>query len=326
MGESDQRGTLAGGLRAVLAPHAGYRYSGSIAAHAYEVMAQYLQVSEQRGTPTLTRVIVLGPSHHVHLTNIAVSNAFQLETPLGALAVDRAAAESLVSSGSVRYTSQAEDENEHSIEMHLPFIAFVVQVLSRAMAKGAANAARAPSTSAVIPGVSVLPIMVGSLTLEREREFGALLAPLIRDERTLTVVSSDFCHFGQRFRYCPKPEPGLPLHRSIEALDRRGMALIESRDHGAFSSYLAETRNTICGRHPIGLLMAALDIIDGSTGDTGGANANAKAERAAGDGQPSAARGKHRIRFVAYAQSNQAADASDSSVSYAAAIVTREQY
>lgn len=85
------------------------------------------------------------------------------------------------------------------------------------------------------------------------------------------------------------------IWQSIEWLDRQGMEAIESGQPEAFNAYQAQYRNTICGRHPIGVLLNMLQH----------------------------AQGKYKIAFRCYEQSSQCKVASDSSVSYAAAVVTR---
>lgn len=62
--------------------------------------------------------------------------------------------------------------------------------------------------------------MVGVLSLEREAEFGQILAPYLADPQNLFVISSDFCHWGQRFRYTHYDESDGPIHKSIEKLDK----------------------------------------------------------------------------------------------------------
>ena len=65
------------------------------------------------------------------------------------------------------------------------------------------------------------------------------------------VVSSDFCHWGRRFNYMPFAGEG-EIFKAIEALDRQGMGIVEAQDPAAFTRYLQQHSNTICGRHPIG--------------------------------------------------------------------------
>jgi MEMO1 family protein len=102
-----------------------------------------------------------------------------------------------------------------------------------------------------------VPILVGDLSLDAERDYGVLLAPYLADPHTLFVVSSDFCHWGKRFRYTYLDPACKEIYQSIEKTDREGMRLIEAKDPQGFAKYLQTTKNTICGRHPIGVLLQA---------------------------------------------------------------------
>jgi len=258
--------------RAIIAPHAGFRYSGAVSAHAFRQVA----------AAHVRRVFVLGPSHHVRLNGCALSGLASLATPLGSLTVDRQMCDALHATGHFTSMSTATDEDEHSIEMMLPFIAKVMQ----------GHRER----------VMVVPVLVGSLSYDKEALYGSLLAPHLTDPHTLFVVSSDFCHWGDRFRYSPGAEQTeLPIHEYISRLDHQGMALIEEQSPAAFSDYLKKTHNTICGRHPIGVLLHMIQHLKQG---------------------PSAP--KMSLRFLQYAQSNAVTRTNDSSVSYAAASLTFE--
>lgn len=129
-----------------------------------------------------------------------------------------------------------DDEEEHSIEMMLAFVAKVMET------RGAEN-------------FTIVPIMVGSLNIEREENYGRIMAKYLLDPETVFVISSDFCHWGSRFQYQYYDKEWGAIHESISKLDKMGMDLIETMDPSAFSSYLKRYRNTICGRHPIAVLL-----------------------------------------------------------------------
>ena len=226
----------------------------------------------------------------------------------------------LLATGKFRLTTRSEDEEEHSLEMQLPFIA---RVLARAR-RGSDSTITTTNRSAVLPGVSVLPVMVGSLDYSAEQAYGALLAPIISDPSTFTVISSDFCHWGKRFSYSRMGDGTGPIWQCIQALDRRGMDLIEACNHAGFSAYLKETRNTICGRHPIGILLAALQVLGGGQRGSSSSGSSSSGSSSSGSSNgctKASSTQQHRIQFVAYAQSSRCEEASDSSVSYAAAVV-----
>mmetsp|Transcript_61406 Transcript_61406/g.192477 ORF Transcript_61406/g.192477 Transcript_61406/m.192477 type:complete len:330 (-) Transcript_61406:44-1033(-) len=294
--EGELRGQLAALLReaafargsgrppkALIAPHAGLRYCGPTAACAY--------VNLEPGT--VERIVVLGPSHHKRIQGCALPAAglAAYRTPLGPLDLDLGALEELRDTGDFDELGLRDDEAEHSIEMQLPFVALAME--------GAGDWV-------------LLPILVGRLGPDAIARFAEHLGPLFDDPTTLFVVSSDFCHWGAKFRYQPRlpvrplasssavPGAGAagranPINAGIESLDLRGIDLICQQDGQAFSQYLEAEGNTICGRNPIRLLLELL----------------------------AARPGRFRVRFLHYSQSRlmgPAPAAGDSSVSYAAGL------
>ncbi|THH34067.1 hypothetical protein EUX98_g56 [Antrodiella citrinella] len=271
--------------------HAGYSYSGPAAAWAYKSI----------DTTGIKRVFILGPSHHVWLDGCALSKCTEYQTPLGDLPLDLDTIRELRGTGEFSDMDLSTDEDEHSIEMHLPYVRKVFEGQD----------------------IRVVPILVGGIQKEKEAKFGTLLAPYLAKDDTLFVISSDFCHWGTRFQYtfyyttAEKSAPSVrlsrnghapstqyPIHESISALDHEAMELLTippnngSSAHHDFAQYLAKTKNTICGRHPIGVLLGALGELE----KTGGASTM--------------------LKWVRYEQSSQCVDVHDSSVSYASAYVT----
>jgi len=171
---------------------------------------------------------------------------------------------------------QEVDEDEHSIEMQLPYLAHIFKDR--------------------LDDVTFIPIMVGSLNENKEKQYAKLLNKYISQEGTIVVVSSDFCHWGKRFRYTNQIGDYNHIYESIEALDREGMDWIEKKDLSGFHEYLSRTKNTICGRMPICLLLACINYAESK----GQMDCN--------------------IKFVSYAQSGKVTSSSESSVSYAAAV------
>lgn len=109
----------------------------------------------------------------------------------------------------------------------------------------------------------LLPMMVGQVPNKNMPLYAKALQSLFLDPQTLFVISSDFCHWGDNFDYKPimpefKNQVPQKIHKSIEAMDRIGMDLIESQDLAGFQQYLQETDNTICGERPIQVLLALI--------------------------------------------------------------------
>ncbi|KAL0590403.1 hypothetical protein ABG067_001649 [Albugo candida] len=252
-------------VNGIIAPHAGFRFSGPVAAHAYCHLID---------RPDIKRVFVLGPSHHVYLEGCALTSASHYETPFGMLPIDAEINEMLIKTGEFRRMSMNVDEAEHSIEMHLPFIARTLKSQT----------------------FSVVPILVGNTNQNDNLKYGRLLAEFMSDASNFFVISSDFCHWGARFRYQPYDAVHGEIHEYIEHLDQEAIKLLETLDATGFETYIKSTGNTICGQHPISIIMQAILSLNES--------------------QPA-------IKFVKYAQSSACKKKSDSSVSYASALILR---
>ena len=292
-------------LRAIVCPHAGYTYSGPTAAFPYQALRYELSSSSSSLPSRIQTIVVLHPSHHVYLDGCAVSGARVVETPVGNLNVDEMLREEILQFGRTKnqsynnkmskfsIMSQSDDEHEHSGEMQYPFIAQILQQLD------------------LLNQVRILPIMCGALSVEQEIHYGRTLASILDRNEILTVISTDFCHWGSRFRYNPTPPAGggggddkMPIHEFIAQLDRRGMDLIAAQTPGAFADYLKQTHNTICGRHAVAVWLRA---IEASSSVSSSVSAKKELE----------------ISFVKYAQSSAVTSLRDSSVSYAGALATQ---
>ena len=101
----------------------------------------------------------------------------------------------------------------------------------------------------------MVPIMIGNISSEKEKMYGELLAKYYLLPNTVFVISSDFCHWGERFSYTYYDDKCGEIWNSIESLDRKGMQLIESLDPVEFKNYLKQFDNNICGRHPISVFL-----------------------------------------------------------------------
>jgi MEMO1 family protein len=271
-------------IRGIVGPHAGYSYSGPTAAYAYQVWRESWKrqiETGQRQVHDVDTILVLHPSHYVFLDGCALSSACELETPLGNLLVASELRQSLWDTNQFSIMDQETDEREHSGEMHYPLIAKILSDLG------------------VLEQVRILPIMVGSINPEKEEYFGSILAKFIAKQNIMTIVSSDFCHWGARFDYQPMPQSNtLKIFEHISELDHQGMKIIELQEPGAFATYIRTTRNTVCGRHPLGVWLNAI-------------SQNKQSGSEALD-----------VTFIRYAQSSKVQSIQDSSVSYASAIAT----
>ncbi|XP_045509274.1 protein MEMO1 [Colias croceus] len=260
-----------GPARAIIAPHAGYSYCGACAAFAYRQISPVV----------VKRIFILGPSHHVRIRGCALSSLDKYATPLYDLTIDKQIYAELEATRQFERMDIQTDEDEHSIEMHLPYIAKVMEEYKT--------------------GFTIIPILVGTLSPEKEAKYGAILAPYLADPQNLVIISSDFCHWGTRFRYTWRDSSRGQIYQSIEWLDKQGMDIVEKMDPRAFTAYLNEYGNTICGRHPIGVLLQAIAKLQSQSNCP-----------------------RMSMKFLKYAQSSQCMNMQDSSVSYASASLVVE--
>jgi AmmeMemoRadiSam system protein B len=209
-------------IRAIISPHAGYRFSGATAAAGYaRVVGRQVQ-----------RVIVIGPAHREDFAGISIHAVDAYETPLGPVPLDTAAIARLRNSP-LTSTVRAAHDREHSIEMQLPFLQRVLE-----------------------PGWKLLPVLVGRLQGPDYRQVAALLQPLA-DATTLVVVSSDFIHYGQRFGFQPFP-PDARARERIEQLDMGLYARIAARDAEGLIRQRQTYGLTVCGYRAIAILLEML--------------------------------------------------------------------
>jgi AmmeMemoRadiSam system protein B len=145
--------------KAIIAPHAGYIYSGPIAATAYARL--------KKARDLITRVVLIGPSHRVAFRGLAVSRAQIFTTPLGGVLVDQKAVRAIVKLPFVEYIEQAH-AYEHSLEVHLPFL------------------------QEVLGDFKIVPIVAGDASPEQVSQ---VLDVLWGGDETLIVVSSDLSHY-----------------------------------------------------------------------------------------------------------------------------------
>lgn len=222
-------------IRALICPHAGYSYSGKTAGFSYCNIR-----------PEAIRTIyILGPSHHVHLSNYGcLTTTAQIETPLGNLQVDLEETHKLLKEAPAYFKpweDQQDDEEEHSLEMQYPYIYVTFKEY--------------------VKNIKVVCICVGQLSETAEQKMAQALSSRFSNRENLFIFSSDFCHFGSRFSYNKVDRTDIPIHESIKNLDFRGIDIItKEKSHASFAKYLRETKNTICGRHPIGVLLALMEI------------------------------------------------------------------
>jgi MEMO1 family protein len=151
--------------KAIIAPHAGYVYSGPVAAPVYALL---------RDMTGIERVLLIGPAHRVFLRGLALPAAEEFATPLGTIPLDAKAVEKLKKLPQVG-VSEAAHAREHSLEVQLPFL------------------------QSVLPTFRLVPLLVGDAGPE---EVAVAIDAVWTDDTTLPVISSDLSHYLDYERAC----------------------------------------------------------------------------------------------------------------------------
>jgi hypothetical protein len=197
-------------LRAIVAPHAGLMYSGPVAAYAYNVARRHQH----------SALVLVGPSHFIPFQGVSIWPDGEWETPLGPVKVDRALAKAVTDASSQIVDLPAAHRREHCLEMQMPFIAHV------------------------LPGVPIVPMVMGHQTRETAFALGAAIAHAVETHTpdALLVASSDLSHYEDA--------------TTAMALDRRVIEHVERFDaEGLMRALDAEPRHA-CGGGP---MVAVLD-------------------------------------------------------------------
>ncbi len=200
----------------LVVPHAGYVYSGPVAAHAYALLARW--------RARITRVVLLGPTHRVAVRGLAVPTVSAFDTPLGSVAIDRAALAQLADLPQV-VASDAAHAAEHSLEVQLPFL------------------------QSVLGEFTLVPVAVGDA---RSDEVAQVVERLWGGDETLIVISSDLSHYLPYARAQTvdsatvdrilRLDDSLTPHQACGALPLAG-ALRAARAHG-LAPRLLDLRNS----------------------------------------------------------------------------------
>jgi AmmeMemoRadiSam system protein B len=174
-------------LKAIIVPHAGYRYSGGVAAYAYRL----LQGSRFK------RVILIGPSHRVAFRGVSVNLQPDYETPLGMVPVDQETGRKLMDSGiNIRWLRKAH-ALEHSLEIQLPFL------------------------QTVLRDFQIVPIVMGEQDIKTCSDLAdTLIQVLGASTETLVLASTDLSHFHN---YRQAKDLDLKFIEQVQRFDPEGL-------------------------------------------------------------------------------------------------------
>jgi AmmeMemoRadiSam system protein B len=204
-----------GRLVALVSPHAGLRYSGPVAAHGYGLLRS-LAARPGRSTPT---VVLVGPSHRAAFDGVAAHARGGWDTPLGRAPIDEDLARAILDADPVVFDDPDVHREEHSLEMQMPFL------------------------QRVVPGLRIVPLLMGSQSREEVEALAAALAKGLRGRSALLVASSDLSHY----------QPAEVANR----LDAVAVEELGRFDEEALMARLETHRNVACGGGPVVAVMKA---------------------------------------------------------------------
>ena len=176
-----------GVVRCLIAPHAGYAYSGPVAGTAYAALRRSLATR-----PAPRRVLLIGPCHRLAFSGLAVSGCAAFETPMGTVGVDEAGVQGLVSTG-LAQVLEAAHEAEHALEVHLPFLISVLGASNFVITPVVVGEATAEATAlAMEPKVLLMDEPFGALdALTRASLQDSLLEIQTALGMTVIIVTHD---------------------------------------------------------------------------------------------------------------------------------------
>jgi AmmeMemoRadiSam system protein B len=197
--------------KALIAPHAGYLYSGPVAGSSYAPLAAWMK--------DIQRVVLVGPSHRVPFSGLATSSAAGFATPLGTVSLDRSLLSTWISAGWVQ-ENDAAHTGEHSLEVQLPFL------------------------QRLVPDAVIVPVLTGD---GDARAVEDLLDHAWGGDETLIVVSSDLSHY-QSYESARCQDEATA--RCVQSMDARGVGRDDACGSTAIKGLLsvAARRGLSCRR------------------------------------------------------------------------------
>jgi len=198
-------------------PHAGYIYSGQVAAHAYKAVQGL----------TFDAVIIIAPSHRIYLNGASIPDWDAYQTPLGNVAVDQDLCNHIRKETQLVQCVKEAHRQEHAVEVQLPFI------------------------QTVLPGVPIVPIVVGQIKMKDCRDLAKSVAQAVKNKKVLLIASSDMSHYPCYQDACRVDGEMLKAVRSLDSdqvLEKNQQLMREG---------IPNLSCTLCGMTALNLVMLA---------------------------------------------------------------------
>lgn len=225
-GSLPQKGERTLDIKGAVVPHAGYLYSGAIAAYSYKAIAE---------DGFADAFIILGPNHTGMGSGVALYHKGEWETPLGKVPVDEEISNSLL--GGIIDPDESAHRYEHSIEVQLPFLQFVDK------------------------NFSIVPICMAMQDIDTSKEVGEMLAQAIKNskKRIVIIASSDFSHVG--FNYMNMPPRGERVDEFAREQDKIAIDEILNLNPEGLIDKVYKENISMCGYGCVASMLFAAKIL-----------------------------------------------------------------
>jgi AmmeMemoRadiSam system protein B len=217
-------------IHGFVVPHAGYFFSGAIAAHCYQKLS-YNGFAKS--------FIILGPNHTGMGSRVAVMTEGKWNTPLGDVPINKTIAQKIYKD--IIDEDETPHYSEHSIEVQLPFLQFI-------------------SESNYFDFV---PICMKSQDYNTSKEVGEIIASAIKKskEKIVIIASTDFTHAG--FNYQNMPPEGMRVDEYANKQDKLAIEKIMNMDPKGLINTVYENNITMCGYGAVAAMLVAIKILGG---------------------------------------------------------------
>ena len=208
-------------ILALIVPHAGYVYSGQVAAYGYK------QIQGRR----INRAVIISNSHTAYFPGIAIDGSMAWQTPLGAIEVDKELASKLVNAGGKIQYNSAVHEQDHTIEVQIPFLQM-----------------------AIAGDFKIVPVLFGNTYDDSYKRLAQLLYDNLGDD-DIIIISTDMSHY--------------PAYEDANRIDPGTIEIIKEGDVAELERYMDEVKGRnvageetlLCGRDGVKALMELYNIL-----------------------------------------------------------------
>jgi AmmeMemoRadiSam system protein B len=228
-GPGDLPKNLKKGLRKInilVSPHAGYLFSGAIAAHAYYQLAN-------NSAPEV--FIIMGPNH-IGYPGFCIMREGKWKIPLGDINIDLELVDAIINNSQYVNINPTAHIMEHSIEVQLPFLKYIYS------------------------DFKIVPITVGYCNFEQIQDVGFAIANSIKKTKKDVVIisSTDFTHYGGIYNYTPAGVgPIEKVNKWVHDTDKLLLDLILNQDASGLVKIVKEKKYTMCGSFPVSTALVA---------------------------------------------------------------------